>query len=594
MTRSNSRSGQALSSSRRQGKILVMVAVMLPMLLGVAGLVIDGGLIFSEHRVLQTATDAAATAVAFDLRSGDSADSFASTADYFVRTGHRINDASVVVNVPPLSGEFAGESGYVEVIASRSYRSRILRLIDGVLDWSLSARAVAGVNDVTSEAAIVVLDPDPLDLAYPTPASIAATVDNSDLISDAILQCGVTDFLEAIPILGTLVANLAETELESLIPGLVDQLVGDVATVLPGHPLPSLTAGFEIEGLGTVRVDGAVHVNNEWGGVDEDGNPAGAHHAPPYAVACTPLIQLTKLATRDLRVAGGVDSVQHYSAFDPSENEPLTANRLPVPDPLLDLPVPSILSDGTNVVATEHSPADAVRIALPTSDATSCLANVSALVPALIRPAFDAVASDLSQLISQPVLSPGVYNSITVLSPAGGAVFEPGIYVIRGVNPDTQLSLCILGPVEAEGVLFYITDDASFDVSTGLPDADDNPNDTPPNTLTSQLPSTLIATLLPGASLSGLEAPGSPFDNLLLYQRRSDRRPIILEGQNLLGASSLSGTIYSKWGHLLVLTGATTYDMSVAVGTLRWITISETVVASSNPFPAAQDVLLLE
>ena len=113
------------------------------------------------------------------------------------------------------------------------------------------------------------------------------------------------------------------------------------------------------------------------------------------------------------------------------------------------------------------------------------------------------------------------------------------------------MSLCILGPVEADGVLFYITDSAGFSAATGQPDAGENSNVAPANPATALIPSTLIVSLLPTAHITGLNDPSSPFNGMLIYQRRLDRRPIIIEAQQLLGSGDISGTIYAKWAHTI-------------------------------------------
>src|SRR5262249_15160082 len=149
----------------------------------------------------------------------------------------------------------------------------------------------------------------------------------------------------------------------------------------------------------------------------------------------------------------------------------------------------------------------------------------------------------LSTLLTQPTLQPGVYDSITVISPLGGATFAPGVYIIRNKSPMTNMSLCILGPVQAQGVMFYITDSATFDAASGQPDASDDSSSAPANSATTLTPSVYISSLISGAQISGLNDPASPFNGMLIYQRRLDRRPIIIEAQQIIG-SGISGIVY--------------------------------------------------
>ena len=144
------------------------------------------------------------------------------------------------------------------------------------------------------------------------------------------------------------------------------------------------------------------------------------------------------------------------------------------------------------------------------------------------------------------MLRPGIYEYIEIVS--GNVDFEPGIYVIRGKSPLTSAALSIVGGiVRAEGVLFYITNSAAFDPDSGFPDQGDNSTPAAPQTQT-LLPSVMINAALPGIRLTPLKSEGSPFDGLLIYQRRQDFRPIAVVCQNLIGSTTIAGTIYAKWG----------------------------------------------
>ncbi|HLO78055.1 MAG TPA: pilus assembly protein TadG-related protein, partial [Magnetospirillum sp.] len=54
----------------REGAVAVMLALALPVLVGVSALAIETGLWFTERRVLQNAADAAALSGAFELTAG--------------------------------------------------------------------------------------------------------------------------------------------------------------------------------------------------------------------------------------------------------------------------------------------------------------------------------------------------------------------------------------------------------------------------------------------------------------------------------------------------------------------------------------------
>jgi hypothetical protein len=480
-----------------KGKVLVLVLISLSSILGILGLVFDAGLLTSDSQDLHHATDAAATAGAMDLLLGKAPASATATAISYVSGLNGLADAQTTVNIPPLQGVFAGQSSYVEVVASRVYKTRLIHMLGANSQQTFSTRSVAGYRPSTTGAAIVVLDPNP----------------------------------SAISING-------------------------IPPMLPTYP--ALIAGLEVLGLGTVGVDGAVLVNTTWGGVDENGNPAGTSSGPPYGISCTPLVSLTHLNARDIRVVGGVDSPSNYGNFSSGKKSPLRANRLAVPDPYQSLPVPTTVSDPAHVNAQLRGGVQVV--ALP--------------------------------LVGQTVLQPGVYDWIEVVS--GQVTFSPGVYIIRSVNPLSGIALNVLaGTVTANGVLFYITNAANYDATTGAPDNDDGSSRPAQSLPTGSIPSVLINATLPGSTYAPLNDPASPFNGLLVYQRRADLRPVVIVQDNLLAAGSLSGALYAKWGHVL-FTGSGAYDLKIVAGTVRLVSVLGMTLSPGSLLPPAHDVYLVE
>lgn len=582
------------SSKGRGGKLLVLLALLMPILFGVVGLVLDGGVMLSTHRDLQHGVDAAATAAAFELRLGKSASIATSVATDVLQSGNDLPDATVTVNIPPGNGPYAGRSGHVEVMARQTYRSRLMGILDGVFDRTLEVRAVAGVEEVTADAAIVILDPDPSVIQFPSAEEVWSEADEQSIADDAIEQSGLGELLSGVPVVGPTMISLLGSKLGEIVPTEVNELLNEAVASLPGVTAPAIIGGLEVEGIGRFIVDGSVLVNNRWGGVDENYEEVGDSAGPPYGVACMPLLPTTSMVARNLRVVGGVDNPDNYSTFDEESESPLQANRLPIADPLGGLPPPSLTSDGDNVSATVHDPADLVRIALPAPVVSQLLEEVSDSLPVLLRPLLTPLVTPLTDLLTEAVIEPGVYNSITVLAPLGGVRFEPGVYIIRGANPESGASLSIIGPVQAEGVLFYVTSSTDFNPSSGMPDAGQDPDGPPTNTVVSNVPSVWILPLLPGARITGLNDPLSPFHRLLVYQQRQDRRPIVMDLQQLIGGSDIVGTVYAKWGHLILIGGGGSHDLRFVSGTARVVTVTDTTLAPTVMFPPAQDVLLLE
>jgi Flp pilus assembly protein TadG len=483
---------------KRSGKVLVLLAVSMPAIFGLMALIFDAGLLSADCQDLQQATDAAATAGAYEILQGRSSSVATSQAESFVKSWNSHSDATVQVNIPPTQGVYAGRTGCVEVLTTRQTGTRFISIVGGSLTQKLQTRSVAATQNATTGSAVVVLDKDPPSVS-----------------------------LAPIPL------------------------------ILPSFP--ALLGGLEVLGLGSVKVNGAVLVNTAWGGIDESGYPAGLNSGPPYAVSCTPLLGLTKLNAVDIRVSGGVDSLSNYVAYDSGKPSPLRANRTAVPDPLSSLPVPSTANDSDNV------------------SSTYCGGVTVISLPLIILPT---------------VLRPGVYDYIEVIS--GNVIFQPGVYIIRGKKPITGLSLNLVGGfISAQGVLFYITDSAGYDASSGSPDSGDGETEPAMPALLNSLPSVVINAALIGSTFSPLSDAGSPFDGMLIYQRRKDFRPIVIANQQLLGGSIISGRIYSKWGHVL-FAGSGNYDVSIVAGTVRLVTILNMTLNPTNRLAAAQDVFLVE
>lgn len=479
----------------RSGKVLILFAVLLPAMLAMTGLIIDGGILQGTYRRAQHVADAAATAGARELRrTGIAADAETRATDV-ARDLNSHRAGGIRVASPPESGRYAGNPDAVEVELG-SANTLFSGFVGGSATVELQARAVAGWRPSTAGAAIVVLDPDPPRLSVPP-----------------------------------------------------------LPAVLPA--LPSLIGGFELEGIGTVRVDGAVLVNTEWGGYDEHGDPTGESAPPPFGIASINLLTPRRLTARDIRVVGGVDDPDAYGSFNVGDSSPLRTGRIAVPDPLRSVPVPTTAADPVNVNGTLRG---GVRIiGLP------------------IGPF--------------QVLNPGVYDWIEVVS--GRVRFNPGVYIIRGRNPITQISLNMLaGEIQADGVMFYVTDSASYTPASGSPDSGDGESVPPAPGVLSVLPSTVINLLLPGSRISGINDPSSPYDGIVLFQRRRDRRPVAIV-TSLLANPGVEGTVYAKWGHV-ILASRGTVDASFVAGTVRIVTALPTTIAPSRLLAPAEDVFLLE
>lgn len=486
-------------TTRRSGKILVLVAISLPALMAVVGVFTNSMTGFKASLDLQHVSDAAALAAAKVIR--DNEGTVAAAAQSVLADHHLASTVACVVTRPPTTGPYASNPNYVEVTLTSSRATMFSRFMSHGSTVNYCVRSVAGVEKETTDVALHILDKNPAQLS----------------------------------VLG-------------------------ISGLLPS--LPALLGGLEVLGLGSVRVDGSVIVNTKWSGEDEHGEKVGEYGNLPllqHAVSCTPLLALTRFRADQIWVTGGVDRKENYGPCN-GDDHPLIANQCPIDDPFEDLPVPTSSVDPTNINSTYRGSVTVVSL------------------PILLPPV---------------VLRPGIYDSINIV--AGRVRFEPGIYIIRSTNLLVGAGLVIAaGQVEANGVMFYITDSASYNPSSGSPDSNDanvDPHD--PGAL-SVLPSVVINAAVLNSSYTGLNDPSSPFHGMLIYQRRHDRRPIVILKQDLLlSDSTFEGTIYSKWGHV-ILSGQGQFNTAIAAGSVRILTVTQTSISPSRKLPAARNITLVE
>ena len=133
------------SEKRRgeRGQALILFVLALAVLLGFVALTIDVGLAFQERRNAQNGADAAALAAAEDLRDGKgTAVAVATAQSYLAAHGYQSPDDTVTINIPPASGNHAGDPSYVEVIVQTEeppvFRAPLTSMI-----WTINGRAVA-------------------------------------------------------------------------------------------------------------------------------------------------------------------------------------------------------------------------------------------------------------------------------------------------------------------------------------------------------------------------------------------------------------------------------------------------------------------
>jgi hypothetical protein len=164
-------------ASPRKGTVVVVVAVTLVAILSAVALSLDGGMMMDKRRQAQCAADSAALAAANDLYKNwfvtgstygyqyqglDPAGSAKAAALAEAKANgyeNGVNGCVVTVNIPPLSGPFAGKPTHTEVIISHTQKRYFSRLF-GTEDMTYGARAVSRGRRGGIKDAILVLSPD--------------------------------------------------------------------------------------------------------------------------------------------------------------------------------------------------------------------------------------------------------------------------------------------------------------------------------------------------------------------------------------------------------------------------------------------------
>lgn len=133
-------------SRDERGQVLMLTVLFAASLLGLAGLVIDGGRFYQQRRDLQNAADAGAAAAAQILLFGGSQSEARSAARWYTDE-NGINVTNVDINIPPASGPHAGRDGYVEVIVESEPETLLIRALTAG-SYTIRARAVAGIGSL--------------------------------------------------------------------------------------------------------------------------------------------------------------------------------------------------------------------------------------------------------------------------------------------------------------------------------------------------------------------------------------------------------------------------------------------------------------
>lgn len=131
---------------RRAGQTMILLAICIFAMLGVLGLVLDGGRIYFEKRRAQAAADAGAMAAAQELRRGirDMDWVRASTVNDTDLNGYNDENSNIQLAVPPSSGPRSTDDYFAEVRIHRTIPTTFMRAV-GMSSAAINVRSVAGL-----------------------------------------------------------------------------------------------------------------------------------------------------------------------------------------------------------------------------------------------------------------------------------------------------------------------------------------------------------------------------------------------------------------------------------------------------------------
>ncbi|MFT3895217.1 MAG: Tad domain-containing protein [Anaerolineales bacterium] len=141
----------------QRGQAIILLAFAIVGLVGFGALAIDGGRVLSDRRHAQNAADTAALAAALKkIQGGNTSAVIAAAQNRALSNGY--NDTTdlqdVIVNMPPVGGQFNGNSEYIQVIIKSRVNTAFARVI-GRPQVENVVEAVARVQGATSNGSFL-------------------------------------------------------------------------------------------------------------------------------------------------------------------------------------------------------------------------------------------------------------------------------------------------------------------------------------------------------------------------------------------------------------------------------------------------------
>ena len=127
------------------GIIAMVTALLLPILIGMLGIIIDLGFAYQYKRYMQTAADAGALGAAHSLLADETESTIETDAlfDAAMNGFDGSHGETRSVNIPPTGGDFVGDNNFIEVVISRDLPTYFMPVLG--ID-QMTVRTVTEIN----------------------------------------------------------------------------------------------------------------------------------------------------------------------------------------------------------------------------------------------------------------------------------------------------------------------------------------------------------------------------------------------------------------------------------------------------------------
>lgn len=132
----------------QSGSYVILSALLMPVLVGTAGLGTEVGYWYYKHKNMQSAADSGAVSAATAVTAGGDPISEANAVTANYGYANSVSNVTVTVNQPPKSGNFTSNLQAIEVVVSQP-QQRLLSALFGSAPVPIAARAVALPNSGT-------------------------------------------------------------------------------------------------------------------------------------------------------------------------------------------------------------------------------------------------------------------------------------------------------------------------------------------------------------------------------------------------------------------------------------------------------------